>query len=101
MDEKERAQRLYDLQKLYAAEHFELQRVMRDLATERHRNAGAYAGVEILLARARQLQARIVELKTRLRRHEDVEDDFFDTAPIAIGDDAAAVLESDPGERDA
>ncbi|MGH7715133.1 MAG: hypothetical protein ACREML_03950 [Vulcanimicrobiaceae bacterium] len=93
MDDKERAQRLYELQKLYASEHFELQRVARELQTERRRNAGAYAGVDILLTRARRLQARIAELKARLQRHETVEDELFDSEPIAIGDDAASVLE--------
>jgi hypothetical protein len=74
--------RLYELQKLYASEHFKLQEAMRDLATERRRNAGAYAGVEILVRRARDLQARIAELKERLRRHESVDDSYIDTAPI-------------------
>lgn len=95
MNDKEQAQRLYELQKLYASEHFELQRVMRELATERRRNAGAYTGVDILLQRARHLQARIAELKERLRRHEPVEDLYTDTAPIAIGDDAESILEGD------
>lgn len=95
MDDLDLKRRLYELQKLYSAEHFELQRVMRELATERKRNAGAYAGVDILLQRARALQARIAELKARLRKHEDVEDLLADSAPIAIGDDAAAILEGD------
>jgi hypothetical protein len=97
MDDKERAQRFYELQKLYAAEHFELQRVMRELATERKRNAGAYAGVDILLQRAKRLQARIAELKARLRQHEPVDDDFFDSAPIAIGEDADDILHGERG----
>lgn len=95
MTDKERAQQLYELQKRYASEHFALQEAMRDLATERRRNAGAYAGVEILLDRARVLQARIAELKERLREHEAVEDQRIDTAPLAIGDDAASILEGD------
>ena len=93
MSDKERAQQLYEIQKLYAAEHFQLQQVMRDLTTERRRNAGAYEGVEILLRRARGLQARIAELKTRLRKHEPVDDAYEDDAPIAIGEDAASILE--------
>ena len=97
MNDNERTQRLYELQKLYASEHFELQRVMRELATERRRNVGAYAGVEILLQRARALQARIGELKARLRKHEAVDDVYFDDAPIAVGEDAASVLEGDRG----
>ncbi len=95
MNDKERAQQLYELQKLYAAEHFELQQVMRDLSTERKRNAGAYAGVEILLQRARELQKRIGDLKQRLRRYEEVEDLYSDEAPIAIGNDAKSILEGD------
>jgi hypothetical protein len=95
MTDKERAQQLYELQKLHASEHFALQEATRDLATERRRNAGAYAGVEILLDRARVLQTRIAELKARLRKHEPVENERIDTAPLAIGDDAASILEGD------
>ncbi len=97
MSDPKQAQRLYELQRLYASEHFKLQEAMRDLATERRRNAGAYAGVEILLQRARDLQARIAELKARLRKHESVDDLHMDTAPIAVGDDARSILEGDRG----
>ncbi len=97
MDDLELKRQLYELQKLYASEHFELQRVMRDIATERKRNAGAYAAVDILVERARALQARIAELKTRLRRYEQVDDVHSDSAPIAIGDDAAAIIEGNRG----
>lgn len=97
MNDKERAQQLYEIRKLYASEHFALQEAMRDLATERRRNAGAYAGVDVLLSRARSLQARIAELKQRLREHEQVEDQRIDTEPLAIGDDAASILEGDLG----
>jgi hypothetical protein len=90
---RERAQQLYELQRLHAAEHFELQRTMRELSSERKRNAGAYAGVDILLKRARMLQERIAELKERLRRHEAVEDLDIDATPIAIGEDAKSILE--------
>jgi hypothetical protein len=34
------------------------------------------------LGRAKDLQARIGELKGRLRQHEDVEEVLFDEAPI-------------------
>lgn len=90
-----RAQQLYELQKIYSSEHFALQRSMRDLGAERMRNAGAYSGVEILLQRARELQARIAELKARLRAHESVDDLRIDTAALAIGQDAASILEGD------
>jgi hypothetical protein len=95
VSDSERVRQLYELQKLYAAEHFKLQETMRDLQTERRRNAGAYAGVEILLRRARDLQERIAELKARLRKHEVVEDLHIDTAPLARGDDASSILEGD------
>ena len=95
MNDLELKRQLYELQKIYSAEHFQLQQAMRDLATERRRNAGAYAGVDILLERAQTLQKRIAELKTRLRQHENVEDLDSDSAPIAIGADATAILEGD------
>jgi len=75
---------LYDVQQHYSSEHFELQKQMRDLKTEKMRNAGAYATLETTLERARALQERIRSLKDRLRRYEAVEDEHFDTAPILI-----------------
>lgn len=86
---RERSERLYDLQRQYSTEHFNLYESMRDLKTERLRNAGAYASLETILTRAKQLQGRIRELKTRLRRHEDVEDLYFDGEPIFIEDGTA------------
>jgi len=77
--------RLYELQQAYSSEHFALQESMRDLKTERLRNAGAYAGLETTLGRARTLQSRIADLKERLRRYETVDDEFFDSEPILIG----------------
>lgn len=83
-DEKlqERSGRLYEIERHYASEHFELQESMRNLKIERLRNAGAFADRDIILQRAKELQARIVQLKERLRRYENVEDAFFDSAPI-------------------
>jgi len=79
---KARSGRMYDLERQYASEHFELQESMRNLKIERMRNAGAFADREIILDRARLLQARIAELKVRLQKHEQVEDLLFDTEPI-------------------
>jgi chromosome segregation ATPase len=81
---RERSELLYVTQQQYSSEHFELQRCMRDLSTERLRNAGAYASLDTTMSRARELQARIAALKARLRRHEAVEDEHFDDAPIRI-----------------
>lgn len=78
----ERSERLYELQKHYSSEHFALQECMRDLKTERMRNAGAYASMATTLERAKALQTRIVELKERLRKYEPVEDLLFDSEPI-------------------
>ncbi len=83
---QERSGRLYEIERHYASEHFELQESMRKLKTERMRNAGAFAGREVILGRAKELQARIAELKTRLRQHETVEDLFFDDAAIVLDD---------------
>jgi chromosome segregation ATPase len=79
---KKRSSRLYELERHYASEHFELQESMRNLNIERLRNAGALADRDIILRRAKELQARIRELKTRLRSYEGVMDLLFDEAPI-------------------
>lgn len=79
---KERSGRMYELERHYASEHFQFQESMRNLNIERLRNAGAFADREIILRRAKELQARIGELKARLRKHEHVEDLLFDEAPI-------------------
>ncbi len=79
---KERSGLLYELQRHYSSEHFELQESMRNLNIERLRNAGAFADRDIILRRAKELQARIRELKMRLRNYEDVADLLFDEAPI-------------------
>jgi chromosome segregation ATPase len=79
---KKRSGHLYELERQYAFEHFELQQSMRNLKIERLRNAGIFADRDIVLRRAKELQARIVELKKRLRNYEDVEDVLFDEAPI-------------------
>jgi chromosome segregation ATPase len=84
---QERSGRLYELERHYASEHFELAESMRNLKIERFRNAGTSADRDIILLRAKQLQIRIAELKVRLRRYEEVEDLFFDGAPI-VADDA-------------
>jgi chromosome segregation ATPase len=85
----ERSELLYELQQLYSSEHFALQESMRDLKIERMRNAGAYAQLNTTMERARALQARVADLKTRLRRHEAVDDAEFDAKPILIEQDAA------------
>lgn len=77
-------ERLYELQQHYSSEHFELQQCMRELKTERFRNAGAYSALDLTLKRARALQGRIADLKRRLQRHEAVEDEHFDSAPIRL-----------------
>jgi hypothetical protein len=79
---KKRSGRLYELERQYASEHFDLQESMRNLNVERLRNAGAFADRDIILRRAKELQARISGLKRRLRNYEDVEDLLFDEAPI-------------------
>jgi chromosome segregation ATPase len=85
---QERTEKLYDLQRQYSTEHFNLYESIRDLKTERLRNAGAYASLDNILVRAKQLQERIAHLKARLRQHEAVEDLYFDTEPIFIEDPA-------------
>lgn len=76
--------RLYDLQQHYASEHFSLYEHTRNLTIERMRNAGAYSQVRATLERAVLLQQRIKALKTRLRKHEPVDDWEFDERPILI-----------------
>ena len=79
-----RSELFMSLQSQYSVEHFELQESMRNLKIERMRNAGMFADRDIVLRRAKALQARIRSLKERLRRHETVEDEHFDDAPIVI-----------------
>ena len=81
---RERTEALYALQQQYSSEHFEFYESMRNLKTERMRNAGAYAARDIVLGRYRGLQVRIEDLKRRLRAYEDVEDLHEDTAPIIL-----------------
>ena len=81
---RERTQLLYDLKRQYATEHFTLYESVRDLNIERLRNAGAYTSRDTILKRARDLQARIGDLKQRLRVHESVDDLYFDQAPVVI-----------------
>ncbi|MDH2910810.1 MAG: hypothetical protein PXZ07_12035 [Candidatus Eremiobacteraeota bacterium] len=54
------------------------------MTIERMRNAGAYSQVRATLERAVLLQQRIKALKTRLRKHEPVDDWEFDERPILI-----------------
>lgn len=81
---RERSEKLYELQRTYSTEHFSLAESVQELKKERLRNAGAYAGLDNVLERARQLQSRIYDLKTRLRAYETVEDLHFDSDPILI-----------------
>jgi hypothetical protein len=81
---RERTERLYALEQQYSKEHFTLYESLRDLKTERLRNAGAYSSLDTILARAKELQERIRDLKVRLRRYEDVEDRLFESEPIFI-----------------
>ena len=81
---RERSEALYDLQRQYSTEHFEYTESMRNLNIERMRNAGAYAAKDVMLSRYRSLQARIAELKRRLRAYERVDDLREDDAPILI-----------------
>lgn len=79
---RDRSQLLYELQQHYASEHFALQESLRDLQTERFRNAGLEGQMKITRDRAHDLQVRIHALKVRLRIHEQVDDEYFDTVPI-------------------
>jgi chromosome segregation ATPase len=81
---KERSGRLYEIERQYSSEHFQLQESMRNLNIERMRNAGTFADRDVILGRAKDLRSRIRELKSRLRKHEHVEDLFFDEAPIVV-----------------
>jgi hypothetical protein len=81
---RERSEALYTLQRQYSSEHFEYAESMRNLNIERMRNAGAYAAQDIVLSRYQSLQARIAELKARLRAHEHVDDLYEDDAPIVL-----------------
>jgi hypothetical protein len=83
---RERSHAFYDLQQQYSKEHFELFESMRNLKIERMRNAGAYAGLDVVLGRAKGLQERIADLKARLRRYERVDDRHEDTA-VLVGDE--------------
>jgi hypothetical protein len=87
---KETGGLLYELQRVYASEHFGLQESMRNLNIERMRNAGAFADREIVLERARLLQKRIAHMKSRLSRYEAVEAELFDEEPIVVEERPAA-----------
>ena len=84
---RERTERLYNLEQHYSSEHFALQESLRDLKTERMRNAGAYGRMATILARSKALQIRIAALKERLRRYEPVDDVPFDLEPIVAEGD--------------
>jgi chromosome segregation ATPase len=79
-----RSEQLYALQQHYSSEHFRLAESMRNLRTEEMRSAGARAQSDVVLQRYRNLQDRIALLKARLRRHEEVEDAYFDAAPLVV-----------------
>jgi hypothetical protein len=81
---RERSETLYVLQRQYSSEHFDYAESMRNLNIERMRNAGAYAAQDIMLSRYKSLQARLAELKGRLRVYEHVDDLHEDDAPIVI-----------------
>ncbi|MHB8146824.1 MAG: hypothetical protein ACYDGM_06115 [Vulcanimicrobiaceae bacterium] len=83
---KERGALLYDVQQQYASEHFKLREAMRDLKTERMRNAGLFGDRDAILERADMLLRRIADLKARLERHEPVEDEWFDDQPIVLSE---------------
>jgi chromosome segregation ATPase len=83
---RQRTELLYELQRQYSTEHFNLYESMRNLKTERLRNAGAYESLDNILTRAKQLQERIAHLKARLQQYESVDDIYFDTEPIFIED---------------
>lgn len=83
---QERSDRPYELERHYASGHFERAESMRNLKIERLRNASAFADRDIILQRARDLQARFAGLRDRLSKYEEVEDRFFCRAPIVKND---------------
>jgi len=87
---KERGALLYDVQQQYASEHFKLREAMRDLKTERMRNAGLFGDRDAILERADMLLRRIAELKRRLKDHETVADEWFDDQPIVLSEQRSA-----------
>ncbi|MHB8141148.1 MAG: hypothetical protein ACYDHD_07870 [Vulcanimicrobiaceae bacterium] len=89
---RKRGELLYDLQRQYSSEHFDLARFMRDLNTEHLRNAGMVAQSEAAATQRRLLIRRIHELKARLALHEPVEEVWYDP----VGDD----IESSGGEAE-
>ena|SRR5579863_5855501 len=86
---RERSETLYTLRRQYSTEHFGYAESVRNLNIERMRNAGAYAAQDIMLSRYQSLQARIAELKRRLRTHEHVDDLYEDDAPIVLDEPKA------------
>ena|GEM_PF-1808142 len=81
---KKRSELLYELQRHYASEHYQLAETMRNLRIEEMRLAGTIADRDTILNRARAVQTRLRELKARLQEHEPVDDWHFDAAPIII-----------------
>lgn len=79
---RERTEALYALQQTSSTEHFGFSEAAQLLKIERLRNAGAYAQRDVILERAKDLQARIATLKDRLRVYETVDDLHFDAAPL-------------------
>ncbi|MGP6158888.1 MAG: hypothetical protein ACLPYS_15510 [Vulcanimicrobiaceae bacterium] len=79
---KSRSELLYATQGQYATEHFKLAEVMRELRTEQMRLAGTRAESDVVRHRYESLQSRIARLKERLRKHEPIEDEHFDQAPL-------------------
>jgi hypothetical protein len=81
---RERGEALHALLRQYFSEHADYAESMRDLNIERMRNAGAYAAQDIVISRYQPLQARIAELRVRLRAHEHVDNLHEDDAPIVL-----------------
>ena len=84
---RERSEALYMLQRQYSSEHFDYAESQRNLNIERMRNAGAYAAQDVVFSRYKSLQARIADLKRRLRAYEAVEEMQEDEAPIVLDQD--------------